>query len=102
MLAANFLYALARVLEIAINVLIWLIIARALISWFPMGRSAFLAQVSQFLYWTTEPFLFPIRRVLWRFLPPVGLDLSPMIAILLLIFLKYFVVRSLYQLAFRL
>ena len=101
-MAANFFYALARVLEIAINVLIWLIIARALISWSPIGRSAFLAQVGQFLYWTTEPFLFPIRRFLWRFLPPAGLDLSPMIAILLLIFLKYFVVRSLYQLAFRL
>ena len=102
MLGANFLYALARVLEIAINILIWLIIARALISWFPFGRSPFLAQVAQFLYWTTEPLLFPIRRSLERFLPPAGIDFSPMVAILLLIFLKYFVVRSLYQLAFRL
>ena len=98
MLAANFLYALAKVLNIAINILIWIIIARAVISWF---RPNPYNQLVHLLYLATEPFLFPIRRFLFRYLPPMGIDFSPLVAILILIFLQRFLVSSLFQLAAR-
>lgn len=96
MLAANFLYALAKVLNIAITILIWIIIARAAVSWF---RPNPYNQLVRFLYLATEPFLLPIRRFLFRYLPPMGIDLSPLVAILILIFLQRFLVTSLFQLA---
>ena len=104
MLAANFLYALAKVLNIAINILIWIIIARAVVSWFRLNpySSGVLNQLVRFLYLATEPFLFPIRRFLFRYLPPMGIDFSPMVAILILIFLQRFLVASLLQLPARL
>jgi YggT family protein len=46
----------------------------------------------------TEPVLTPIRRLIgWR----MGMDLSPMIAILILVFLQYAVVQSLRDIAVR-
>jgi len=104
MLAANFLLALAKVLNIAIDILMWIIIARAVLSWFqpnPYSRGV-LSQLFHLLYLATEPFLFPIRRFLSRYLPPMALDFSPLVAILILIFLQQFLVRSLVQLALRL
>jgi YggT family protein len=96
MFAANFLLALAKVLNIVINILIWIIIARAVVSWFQPNLHN---QLVRFLYLATEPFLLPIRRFLFRYLPPMGIDFSPMVAILILIFLQQFLVRSLFQLA---
>lgn len=98
MLAANFLLAIAKVLDVAITILMWTIIARAVISWF---RPNPYNQLVRFLYLATEPFLFPIRRFLSRYVPPMGLDLSPLAVILILIFLQRFLVASLYQLAAR-
>ena len=46
----------------------------------------------------TEPVLAPIRRMVgWR----MNLDLSPMIAILILVFLQYAVVQSIRDIAVR-
>lgn len=95
---SNFLYALARVVEIVLTLLYWLIIIRALISW--VSPDPF-NPIVQFLYKSTEPILSPIRKIL-----PFGLrygwDISPVIAFLLIIFLKYFLVRTLFELSFRL
>ncbi len=98
MLLGNLLWALAKVLDIAITVLIWLIIARAVLSWFRLSPTN---QLVRFLYWATEPFLRPVQRLLWRYLPPAGIDFSPMVAVLLLLLLEHFLVRTLYQLAAR-
>ena len=59
--------------------------ARIVLSWFPLSPNTVMASVFSFLYSITEPVLGPIRRML----PPVGvggmgLDLSPLIVILLL------------------
>jgi YggT family protein len=59
--------------------------ARIILSWFPLSPNGVMASVFSFLYTITEPVLGPIRRML----PPVGvggmgLDLSPLIVILLL------------------
>jgi YggT family protein len=61
--------------------LTWAIIARALMSWFPIDQSSTLYQM---LYRVTEPIIDPIRRVL----PQNGMiDLSPLGAIIMLIVL---------------
>ncbi len=92
--AGNFVLALARLLELAINVYIWIIIARAVLSWVnPDPYNA----IVRFLYRVTEPVL---RLVRYR-LPTLamGLDLSPMVVILVLYFLDWFLVSSLRDLA---
>ncbi|MFQ5557839.1 MAG: YggT family protein [Acidimicrobiales bacterium] len=58
------------------------IVARVLLSWFPLDPDGMLATIGGFLYLVTDPVLLPLRRVL----PPVrlgsvALDLSPIIVI---------------------
>ncbi len=61
------------------------ILARVLLSWFPIGPDNPLRPVIRIVYQITEPILAPIRRVL----PSMGmLDLSPMVAIILLIIVQ--------------
>jgi YggT family protein len=93
---ANFLNAIAGVLNVILTAYYWIIIARALLSWVnpdPWNP------IVQFLQRATEPVLAPIRRRLptWR----VGLDLSPLVAILAVMFVQYFLVASLRELAWR-
>lgn len=65
--------------------LTWAIVARALISWFPIDQSSPLYQL---LFRVTEPIIDPIRKIL----PNTGMmDLSPMAAIIILIVLGQFV-----------
>ncbi|MFQ5580400.1 MAG: YggT family protein [Nitrospiria bacterium] len=95
--AGNFISALAQVIDVVLQIYMWIIIARALLSWVnPDPYNA----IVQFLYKATEPVLYPIRRATGSF--GSGLDLSPMIVILAIMFLKSFVVASLYGLASRL
>jgi YggT family protein len=73
----------------------WVIIARALISWVnpdPWNP------IVQFLQRVTEPVLYPIRR---RMGFAMGIDLSPIIALLVIVFLQVALVQSLKDLAFR-
>ena len=67
----SFVNILAQVLNIAI-------LARVLLSWIPLDRNNALVRI---VYEITEPILGPIRRVL----PPLGgLDLSPIVALILI------------------
>jgi len=93
----NFLKALAYVLDIALNLYMWVIIIRALISWVSPNPYN---PIVRFLYSITEPLLWRIRR----YLPVVfsGIDLSPVVAILAIIFLREFLVVTLHQIAIRL
>jgi len=95
-IAGNLLDAIARVLDIALTAYYWIIIIRALVSWVnPDPRNP----IVQFLYRATEPVLVPIRRWLptWRW----GVDFSPLVAILAVIFIQQFLVRTLGELAWR-
>lgn len=68
-----------------LQILTWSIIARALMSWLPIDQGSPLVQL---LYRITEPIIEPIRRVV----PNTGmLDLSPMIAIIVLIVMEQMV-----------
>jgi YggT family protein len=90
----NFIIGLARVLEIVLSIYMWIIIARAVISWVnpdPYNKIVIM------LYRVTEPVLRPVRRLIpWR---NMGIDFSPIIVMLIIIFLQFFLVESLIGLA---
>ncbi len=95
---SNFFLALAKIVDIFLTILYWLILIRALISWVNPDPYN---PIVQFLYKTTEPILYPIKKILplnFRF----GIDISPIIAFLIIIFLKSFLVRTLIDLSLRL
>lgn len=91
---SNFISAVAHILDILFTILYWFILVRALISWVNPDP---LNPIVQFLNKTTEPILEPIKRRLplnFRF----GIDISPIIVILLIMFLKSFLIKSLFDL----
>jgi YggT family protein len=91
----NFMNAVAYVIEIVLNIYMWIIIARALISWVNPDPYN---PIVNFLYRATEPVLYRVRRII----PDLGgIDLSPLIVLLIIYFLKEFVVRSIYMLSYR-
>ena len=91
----NFLNAVAYVIEILLNIYMWIIIARALISWVNPDPYN---PVVNFLYRATEPVLSRVRRII----PDLGgIDLSPLIVLLIIYFLKEFLVKSVYMISYR-
>ncbi|MFC4272349.1 YggT family protein [Sneathiella chungangensis] len=82
--------SLLLLISAIINIFIWLLIANAILSWLVAFNvvntsNQFVSTVGNFLYRITEPPLRPIRKVI----PTMGgLDVSPVILILLLIFLR--------------
>lgn len=92
---SNFITSLAKVIDVVLTMFYWLILIRALISW--VNPDPF-NPIVQFLYRVTEPVLQPIRRLL----PPMGIDISPIIAFLLIMFLKSFLVTTLIDIGYRL
>lgn len=90
-LLANFLSALARIMHIVLIIYVWIVIFRAVLSWV---RVPSLYSVTVILYYLTEPVLRPLRRIV----PPHklgGIDIAPMIVILLVLFVDSFIVKSL-------
>ena len=94
---ANFIQAAAVVLGYLIQLLTWLVIIRALLSWVNPDPYN---PIVQFVERTTEPLLLPFRRLVPAF--RIGLDVSPILALLFLYFMKIFLVQSLLGIAFRL
>lgn len=84
------MYALRELLTTIISIYIVLLIAQAILSWLVVfnvvnTRNRFVYLIGDFLYRITEPALRPIRRVL----PSLGgIDVSPVVLILLLIFIR--------------
>ncbi|NLZ16701.1 MAG: YggT family protein [Desulfobulbaceae bacterium] len=93
---SNFLLALAKLINIVLGAYIWVVIARAVISWVNPDPYN---PVVRFLVQVTEPLLSRIRQVL----PAMGgLDLSPVLLILAIVFLQSFLGPTLQQLAMNL
>ena len=89
----NFIKAIADLLNFVLSAYIWIVIARAVISWVNADPYN---PVVRFLHQVTDPVLNRIRR----FLPAMGgVDRSPMVLIFAIIFLQSFLVPTLRQLA---
>lgn len=95
---SNLLAAIAALLNMIFTVMYWLLLIRALVSWVNPDPYN---PVVQFLYKTTEPILYPIRKMLPINIG-IGIDISPIIAFLILIFLRSFLVKTLLDISFRL
>jgi len=91
---SNLLKALATIIDLTVTVYIWIVIGRAVISWVNPDPYN---PIVRFLQETTEPVLARIRRVVPLF--GGGIDFTPMILILGLIFLRSFLVPTLRQMA---
>jgi len=91
---SNFLTATAAVLQYVLWLYMWIMIARAVVSWVnPDPHNP----VVRFLYNATEPLLYRVRRALPIFAG--GIDFSPLIVLLAIYFLQIFLVQSLHDLA---
>lgn len=92
----NFMSAIAQLLDFLLTAYVWIIIGRAIISWVNADPYN---PIVRFLYEATEPVLSRIRRYI-----PIsfgGIDFSPVILILGIMFLQSFLVQTLKQLALR-
>ena len=88
------LMAVAKVLDIVLNIFFFIIIARAVLSWVSPDPYN---PIVRFIHNVTEPVLYPIRT---RFpLHFGGLDLSPIGVFLGIIFIRTFVVTSLMRIS---
>lgn len=94
----NLIDALARIADVVLTILYWFILIRVLLSW--VNPDPF-NPIVQFLQKVTEPILAPIRKRLPLDLK-FGFDISPIIAFLIIMFLRYFLVRTLVDIAMRL
>ncbi len=91
---SNLIAAVAGVLDIVLTIYMWIVIVAALISWVNPDPYN---PIVRFLYSVTEPVFGMVRRVLP--LPPMGIDISPIIVFLAIVFLQQFLVKTLYQIA---
>ena len=95
-LLANLLIAIARISDILLSVYMWIVIISALISWVNPDPYN---PIVRFLNAVTDPVLRPIRR---RIGFGIGIDFSPMVVILAILFVKYFLIQSLIEFAYKL
>jgi YggT family protein len=84
-----FFLAISNVLVVVLNLFMIMIIARAVLSWVSPDPYN---PIVRFIHNVTEPVLYPIRQKV-----PInfgGIDFSPIIVLLAIIFLKTFLVQS--------
>ena len=90
--------AILDIVILILDLYVWLLIASAILSWLIAfnvvnTRNQFVAAVSEFLWRITEPVLRPIRS----FIPSLGgLDISPIIAILVIMFIQRVITYYIY------
>ncbi|MBN9222361.1 MAG: YggT family protein [Mesorhizobium sp.] len=88
--------ALIQTIVMALDLYWWVIIASAIFSWLYAfnvvnSRNQFVGSIGNMLYRLTEPALRPIRR----FMPDLGgIDISPIILLLILFFLRQFILTT--------
>ena len=89
---------LFRIVDIVLQMYVWVVIAAAILSWLVAfnvvnTRNPFVAAIAEFLYRITEPVLAPVRSVL----PNLGgLDISPIILILIIMFIERVILYYIY------
>ena len=95
---SNFISAAAGIVDIVLTIIYWLILIRAVLSWVNPDPNN---PIVQFLYKSTEPFLNLVRRI-FPFCEVGGIDISPIIAFLIIFFARAFIIRTLLDIAARL
>ena len=93
----NLLSATAQILKIVLELYMWIMIIRALLSWVNPDPYN---PIVQFLNSITEPVLYRVRQLIP--MSSIGIDFSPIVVILVIIFLQSFLVNSIGTLAMRL
>ena len=94
---ANLLIAVAHIFDILLTAYMWVVIISALISWVHPDPYN---PIVRFLHAVTEPVFRPIRRTIGFRLGII--DISPMVVILAILFVKYFLIQSLIEFAYKL
>ena len=90
--------AVLDVILLVLQLYVWLLIAAAVLSWLVAfnvvnTRNQVVATIGEFLYRITEPVLRPIRSIM----PSLGgLDISPVVLILIIFFVENVIVRYIY------
>lgn len=93
-LVANLLMAVAQIVDMVLWLYMWIIIARAVISWVNPDPYN---PIVRFLYSATEPVLYRVRRTIP--FSAGGIDFSPILVLLVIVFLQAFLVQSLRDIA---
>ncbi len=94
----TWMLALFQTIDLALNLYVWVLIASAIFSWLYAfnvinSRNQFVSAIGTFLYNITEPVLRPIRRIM----PDLGgIDISPIIVLLIIFFLRSLLWTSIY------
>jgi len=91
---SNLLMAVARIIDFILTIMYWLVLARAVLSWVSPDPYN---PIVRFLYRMTEPLLRPVREKL----PVTGIDISPIVVFMAIVFLKVFLVRTIIDIASR-
>ena len=93
---ANLIEAVARILDIALTIYMWIVIISALISWVNPDPYN---PIVRFFNSATEP----VYRFIRRYIPThFGMiDIAPLIVILIIAFLQYFLVPTLHEIAYK-
>ena len=91
----NIVYGIAWILGNILTIYFYIVIASAIISWVSPDPYN---PIVRFLRTVTEPAYFYIRKYI-PFVRVGGLDLSPIVLIMLIEFLKFAIVRNLYHMA---
>ncbi len=86
----NFLEAAAIVIRWVLQIYMWIIIARAILSWVSPDPYN---PIVRFIHNITEPVLYQVRKRIPALMG--GIDFSPIIVLLAILFLQHFVVQSL-------
>jgi YggT family protein len=99
--AGNFLTAVASVLHLLLQIYIWVVIVRVVISWVNPDPWNPIVQTLNRL---TDPLLEPIRRRMFRMMGygGIGIDLSPLLLIMAIYFVDFFLVGTLHDIGMRL
>jgi YggT family protein len=90
--------AILDIILLVLQIYIWLLIAAAILSWLVAfnvvnTRNQVVSTIGEFLYRITEPVLRPIRNML----PNLGgIDISPVILILIILLIENIIVRYIY------
>lgn len=92
-LGGNLISAVVTVIDYLLTFYMYIIIARAIISWVSPNPHN---PIVNFLYMATEPVLSYVRKII----PPIGgsVDLSPIVVLVAIVFIKQFLIHSLLQL----